>query len=72
MDTMETTHLHCSECNDTFEVSTAVADAMHTWRERTGDPFLCVDCATHIAWGEAIAEMDGSQSPSDEREREHV
>ena len=69
---METTHLHCSECNETFAVSNAVAEAMHQWREASGDPFLCVDCATDIAWGDAIAAMDGSQTPSDEGEREYV
>ena len=42
-----------------FEVSNAVADAMHRWRAESGDPFLCVDCATHIAWGDAILAMDG-------------
>ena len=40
------------------EVSNAVAEAMHHWRAESGDPFLCVDCATHIAWGDAISAMD--------------
>ena len=44
-----TTWLECSECNEMFEVSNAVADAMHHWRDESGDPFLCVDCATQIA-----------------------
>lgn len=55
---MKTTHLHCSECNEMFEVSNTIARAMHRWREESGDPFLCVECATHIAWGEAIIAMD--------------
>ena len=54
-----TTWLECAECNEMFEVSNAVADAMHHWREESGDPFLCVDCATHIAWGDAISAMGG-------------
>ena len=50
-----------------FEVSNAVADAMHHWREESGKPFLCVDCATHIAWGDAISAMDGETAkPLDE------
>ena len=50
--------LECSECNEMFEVSNATAEAMHLWREESGDPFLCVECATHIAWGDAIVAMD--------------
>ena len=50
--------LECSKCNETFEVSNSTAEAMHHWREESGDPFLCVDCATHIAWGDAIVAMD--------------
>ena len=57
-----TTWLECSECNEMFEVSNAVADAMHRWREESGKPFLCVDCATHIAWGDAILAMDGERA----------
>ena len=53
-----TTWLQCAECNEMFEVSNAIAEAMHHWREESGDPFLCVDCATHIAWGDAISAMD--------------
>ena len=53
-----TTWLKCSECNEMFEVSNAVADAMHRWRAESGDPFLCVDCTTHIEWGDAISAMD--------------
>ena len=45
-----------------FEVSNAVADAMHRWREESGKPFLCVDCATQIAWGDAILAMDGERA----------
>ena len=59
---MKTTWLECSECNEMFEVSNSIAEAMHHWREESGDPFLCVDCATHIAWGDAIVAMDGENS----------
>ena len=52
--TTRTIRLKCHECNETFEVSNSVADAMHHWRAESGDPFLCVDCATQIAWGDAI------------------
>ena len=54
-----TTWLECHECNEMFEVSNAVADAMHHWRAESGDPFLCVECTTQIAWGDAILAMDG-------------
>ena len=40
-----TTWLHCAECNEMFEVSTEIADAMHRWREQSGDPFICGECA---------------------------
>lgn len=66
---MTTTRLKCSKCNEMFEVSNAIADAMHQWRAESGDPFLCVDCATQIAWGDAIVAMDakgiGEPAPSD-------
>ena len=84
--TTRTIWLKCHKCNETFEVSNSVADAMHRWREESGKPFLCVDCATHIAWGDAILAMDGeragnldeipvggnsdSRLPSDKRVRE--
>lgn len=57
-----TTWLQCSECNETFEVSAPVAEAMHKWREESGEPFLCVECATQIAWGEAIVAMGNQPS----------
>ena len=44
-----TTWLQCAECNEMFEVSNAIAEAMHDWRAESGDPFLCVECATQIA-----------------------
>lgn len=56
---MTTTYLECSECNKKFEVSTITAASMHQWREASGEPFLCVDCATQISWGEAISAMEG-------------
>ena len=40
-----TTWLKCAECNEIFEVSTEIADAMHRWREQSGDPFICGECA---------------------------
>ena len=40
-----TTWLHCAECNEMFQVSTEIADAMHRWREQSGDPFICGECA---------------------------
>ena len=55
---MSTTWIQCSKCNEKFKVSNAIADAMHQWREKSGDPYLCVVCATQIAWGEAIAAQD--------------
>ena len=61
-----TTWLECSECNEMFEVSNAVADAMHHWREESGKPFLCVDCTTHIEWGDAISAMDGQHAGNPE------
>ena len=53
-----TTWLQCAECNEQFEVSTPIAEAMHQWRADSGEDFLCVDCATAIAWGDAIAATD--------------
>ena len=64
---MTTTWLECSECNERFEVSNATADAMHQWRAKSSDPFLCVDCATQIAWGDAILAMDTVGGNSDSR-----
>ena len=40
-----TTWLKCAECNEMFQVSTEIADAMHRWREQSGDPFICGECA---------------------------
>ena len=54
-----TTWLQCAECNEMFEVSSAVAKAMHDWRKESGDPFLCVECVTRIESGDAISVMDG-------------
>ena len=66
-----TVYLQCSECNEGFEVSNAVAEAMHQWHETSGDPFLCVDCATHIAWGDAISAMDGEHTGNPLEENPH-
>ena len=65
---MTTTWLECSECNEMFEVSDTIAEAMHHWREESGDPFLCVDCATHIEWGAAIV-ANSTSSLTAESER---
>ena len=51
---MSTTWLECSECAEAFEVSGEIAGAMHAWRDQSGEPFLCMECAVSIAWGEAI------------------
>ena len=40
-----TTWLKCAECNEMFEVSTEITDAMHRWREQSGEPFTCGECA---------------------------
>ena len=59
---MDMTWFECSECNETFEVSNTIADAMHQWREASGDPYLCVACATQIEWGDAIAAMGEAEN----------
>lgn len=50
--------LECVECNDMFEVSAPIAEAMQRWRDESGEAFLCVECATQIAWGDAIQAMN--------------
>lgn len=40
-----TTCLKCEHCNEMFEVSTEIAEAMHRWREASGEPFICGACA---------------------------
>lgn len=40
-----TTWLKCGECNEMFEVSNEIADAMHRWRDESGEPFACGECA---------------------------
>lgn len=59
---MTATYLECAECNERFKVSNTIAQAMHQWRKESGDPFLCVDCATQIAWGDAISAMEGERT----------
>lgn len=68
---MDTTWLKCSECNERFEVSNAIAEAMHHWRAESGDPFLCVECATHIAWGAAIVAIEGEHASTLEENPEN-
>jgi len=43
--TIMTTWLKCAECNEMFEVSNEIADAMRRWRDESGEPFTCGDCA---------------------------
>ena len=40
-----TTQLKCEHCNKMFEISNAIADAMTRWREQSGEPFTCEECA---------------------------
>ena len=40
-----TTQLKCEHCNEMFEVSNATAEAMHRWRNESGEPFVCEECA---------------------------
>ena len=39
------TQLQCAECNKMFEVSDKTAEAMHRWREASGEPIICGECA---------------------------
>ena len=39
------TQLKCAECNEMFEVSNEIAEAMHRWRAQSGEPYICGDCA---------------------------
>lgn len=44
---MEATRwLDCADCDEKFEVSASVAEAMHDWRADSGEEFLCLACAT--------------------------
>ena len=40
-----TTQLKCEHCNKIFEISNAIADAMTRWRDASGEPFTCEECA---------------------------
>ncbi|MCY3744518.1 MAG: hypothetical protein OXH00_26170 [Candidatus Poribacteria bacterium] len=40
-----TTWLQCAACNEMFEVSNEIADAMTRWRAESGEPFACGECA---------------------------
>ena len=40
-----TTQLKCAECTQIFEVSTETAEAMRCWREASGEPIICGECA---------------------------
>lgn len=39
------TCLKCEHCNEIFEVSNEIADAMTRWRDASGEPFTCGECA---------------------------
>ena len=40
-----TTSLKCERCNEMFEISNATAEAMTRWREQSGEPITCEECA---------------------------
>ena len=40
-----TTHLKCEHCNEMFEISNEIADAMTRWRNTSGEPITCGECA---------------------------
>ena len=40
-----TTWLKCEHCNEMFEISNEIADAMTRWRDESGEPFSCGECA---------------------------
>ena len=43
-----TTQLKCAECNEMFEISNEIADAMTRWRDASGEPIICGECACTI------------------------
>lgn len=40
--------LKCAECNEMFEVSNEIADAMTRWRDASGEPITCGECAGNL------------------------
>lgn len=40
-----TKQLKCEHCNEVFEISNAIADAMTRWRNTSGEPITCEECA---------------------------
>ena len=70
-----TTWLHCAECNEMFEVSNAVADAMHHWRKESGDRictyFSCRSSGAihNIAWKITRYWLSAEQMAERERDR---
>ena len=40
-----TTQLKCEHCNKIFEISNKIADAMTRWRDASGEPLTCGECA---------------------------
>ena len=50
-----TTQLKCEHCNEMFEVSNGIADAMTRWRDASGEPITCGECAGTL---EEIHETD--------------
>lgn len=53
-----TTQLHCAACNEMFEISNEIADAMHRWRDESGEPFTCGECAGTAEIYELDAEVE--------------
>lgn len=48
-----TTQLKCEHCNKIFEISNAIANAMTRWRDASGEPITCGECA-----GDPLEEID--------------
>ena len=40
-----TTQLKCEHCNEMFEISNEIADAMTRWHDASGEPITCEKCA---------------------------
>ena len=56
-----TTSLKCEHCNKIFAISNAISDAMTRWRDASGEPITCEECAgtlEEIHETETISEGD--------------
>lgn len=62
-DTASDAELKCAECNNNFEISKGIAEAMHRWRAASGEPFLCRECADIDEIRPAIQEDSKSYVP---------